>query len=81
MLVCCDYLRGLRTAFIGEVSQFASAIGSRAIKKNKLKDNIYPERKIKLFCKVGNIKLSSQSQSFQHLHWSQRQWAEIETSV
>jgi len=32
MLVCCDYLRGLRTAFTGEVSQFASAIGSRAIK-------------------------------------------------
>jgi hypothetical protein len=31
MLVCCDYLGGLRTAFIGEVSQFASAVGSRAM--------------------------------------------------
>jgi hypothetical protein len=31
--VCCDYLWGLRTAFIGEVSQCASAVGSRAMQR------------------------------------------------
>jgi hypothetical protein len=33
--MCRDYLGGLRTAFIGEVSQFASAVGSRAMQKKK----------------------------------------------
>jgi hypothetical protein len=48
-------------------------------KKKKLKDNIYQERKTKLFWKAGNIKLSSQS--FQHLHWLTGQWDEIDNSV